>query len=246
MAKSKPQPCKVLITGATDGIGLQLTKAYATRGHRVLATGKRGIANDRAYFDSDNVTYIAADQTDPRHAAANIKNALQEMGWERLDLAILNGATAWVGKPDEEPVEEMARQIDVNFTAQIHIALAIASLVLAAHGKLVFVGSTSVNKARGSFATYIATKAALDGLCRSLREEWSGRAEVLIVHPGPTRTRMHEKAGIRTGAARMFFMSPRRASRAIQAAIRMGERRRMITRTFGWLSLFSGVRKGQL
>ena len=246
MVKAVRRSHNVLITGATDGIGLLLTKAYSSRGHRVLATGRRGIANDQAFFGSPNVTYVSADQTNPKHAADIILDALEDMGWKDLDLAILNAATAWAGPPFDEPVEIMAHQLDVNFTAQIHIIHSIALHLFAVKGKLVIVGSTSVKKPRGSFATYTATKAALDGFCRSLHEEWQDRASVSIVHPGPTRTRMHEKAGMKTGISRLFFMSPKRVSRAIQMAIRDGDKRRMITRTYGWQSLLSRAGKGQL
>ena len=47
----------ILITGATDGIGLLLARAYAKRGHNVLATGRRGIANDQEFFKFSNITY---------------------------------------------------------------------------------------------------------------------------------------------------------------------------------------------
>ena len=246
MARGQRRCHNILITGATDGIGLLIAKAYASRGHNVLATGKRSIANDRAFFSFPNITYISADQADPEHAAQTILKALEDMEWEALDVAILNGATAWSGLPHEESMGAMRRQIDINFTAATQISLALAPLLFAARGKLVLIGSTAFRKSRGSFATYVATKAALDGFCRSLREEWRDRASVLIIHPGPTRTGLHQKAGMKLGIARLFFMSPKRAARAIQTSVREDQGQRMITRVYGWLSLLSRTGKERL
>ena len=250
MAAAKTErPHTILITGASDGIGLLLARAYAKRGHKVLATGRRQIADDLAVFKSSNVVYLSADLGDPAYATKRVLAAMQDLGWEDLDLAILNGATAWVGPPQEENIDQIKKQIDVNFRSHIHLAHELAPLLFDAQGQLVIVGSKSYKKAQSRFATYSATKAALDSFCRSLREEWNGRVDVLIIHPGPTRTQMHAKAGMKTGIARLFFMSPKRVARAIQVAVRRRkgrQLRRVITRTYGLRALFSRSRKGRL
>lgn len=248
-AADTARPHTILITGASDGIGLLLARDYAKRGHRVLATGRRQISNDVEVFGSPNVIYVSADLSDPAHAAGRVSAAMQELGWKELDLAILNGATAWVCAPHQEPGDKITNQIDVNFRSQIHLAHALAPLLFAAKGQLVVVGSTSYKKAQGQFATYSATKAALDGFCRALSAEWQGRADVLIVHPGPTRTTMHAKAGLKIGAARLFFMSPKKAARVIQLAVRDRKGRQLrqtITRPYAFRTLFSRFRDGQL
>jgi len=239
-------PHKILITGATDGIGFQLARAYALNGHAVLATGRRAIGGDRSFFGVENVTYIMADQADPKESTRAVSAALNELGWTGVDLAILNAATAWTGQPADEPAKVIDEQISVNLTSNIHLISALAPLLFAVRGRLVMIGSTAVDKSHGSFATYSATKAGLDGFCRSLREEWRNRADVLIVHPGPTRTQMHRKAGLDIGFAHRFFMSPQKVARAIQSAIRRRNPRRNITPMYLMVSRFSWARKGRL
>ncbi len=246
MAKRKARPHNILITGATDGIGLVLAKAYASRGHHVLATGRRRLEGDEDFFGTRNIIYIQADQSQADHACNRIAHAMNKLGWEQLDLLILNAAAGWTGLPQDETSHSVSHQISVNFTAPILIAKTVAPMLFNAGGKLVLVGSTAVKKAQPAFATYAATKAGLDGFARSLHEEWKGRAQVQIVHPGPTRTAMHKKAGMKTGLFRLFFMSPRRAARGIQRAIRSGDKRRIITRGYGFGALFSRAREGEL
>ena len=172
---------------------------------------------------------------------------MQDMGWEKLDLAILNGATAWTGPPYDEPINTIGDQLKVNLTSPIHLILTLTPMLHADNGRLVMIGSTSINKGHGQFGTYVATKAALDGLARALREEWRGKANVMIIHPGPTRTRMHAKAGLNVRFVRLFFMLPKKVARAIQVVIRRGnEGRKMITRFGLFMSRFSWAGKGQL
>ena len=126
MARKEPRAHTVLITGATDGIGLALAKSYAERGHRVLATGRQTLVKDQEFFDHPNITYIHADQETPKQAASNIASAMRELGWTQLDLAILNAATGWSGDPVDETPTGIEQQITVNFTASIFITQALA------------------------------------------------------------------------------------------------------------------------
>ena len=236
-----PQPRTVLVTGATDGIGLTLARSYAARGHRVLATGRRVLRDPAELFgEGTAIVYIRADQQEPARAARQLDETLTTLGVERLDLAILNAATGWFGPAEEEAPRSVVRQIDVNLTAPVHFAQVLAPRLFAARGRLLVVGSRAAVKGAARFATYAATKAALDGLTRALREEWRGRAAVSIVHPGPVRTAMHAKAGLKLGLSRGFFVSPASAARSIERVARDGERKRLPGRWYGRRRWFFG------
>ena len=134
--------------------------------------------------------------------------------------------------------QEIERQIAVNFTSNVLITKALAPWLFIDHGRLAIIGSTAHKGAKG-FATYAATKAAMAGFAKSLRSEWKDRASVSLIHHGPTRTAMHDKAGLSLGAARAFFMSTPRAGKSIEKAIRKGDDNRKLTRTFGWRAALS-------
>ncbi|MEM8748973.1 MAG: SDR family oxidoreductase [Pseudomonadota bacterium] len=245
MAQQDAGALNILITGATDGLGLRLAKFYAERGNFVLATGRQSITDDEAFFGTDRIRYIVADQDNPNAAAETIRLSMTRLGWKSLDLAVLNAATGWSGAPGDEPSATVEKQIAVNLTAPILIARAVAPFLFEAEGQLTLIGSTA-HRGAPMFATYAATKAGLHGFARSLAEEWRGRARVQIIHPGPTRTTMHAKAGMKIGMARLFFMGPKRAARAILKSIRSGEKTRTITRAYAWRALFSPSGRGSL
>ncbi|MDD9910401.1 MAG: SDR family NAD(P)-dependent oxidoreductase [Ahrensia sp.] len=246
MSETQHQPLRIVITGASDGLGYHLARNYAAHGHDVLTTGSRQINDERLYFDQAGIAYVRADQSEPQRAAGRIDEALDRLGWDRLDLVLLNAGVGWSGDPAEEKPDSVAWQVAVNLGAPVAIAHRLSSRLFAAEGKLVLIGSTAAASGNARFATYAATKAALDAFARALREEWAGRAQVLMLHPGPIRTDMHAKAGLKLGLVRRFFMTPERVARAVAMAVRKGEAKRMITRAYGWRSLLSRPREGQL
>ena len=239
-------PYRILVTGASDGLGYHLARDYAKNGHDVLATGTRTIGDERGYFDQAGIAYVVADQSEPQRAAVRIAEALDRLEWDALDLAILNAGIGWAGDPVDETPETIAAQISVNLMASVATAHMLASRLFAVEGRLALIGSTAAERGNANFATYAASKAALDAFARALREEWRDKAEVLMVHPGPIRTSMHEKAGLKLGAGRKLFMRPERAAHAVARAIRRGDSRRTISRFYGWRSMFSKPRKGEL
>ncbi len=236
---------RVLITGATDGIGLLLAKSYAARGIGVLATGRRNLVDQAEFFASDNIHYIRADQSDPARAGAAISRALEQMDWDVLDVAILNAGIGWQGVAEAETPVSIAAQIDINVTGTVLAANAAAPALLNAGGRLTIIGSSLAGGAEG-FATYAATKGALAGFAKSLREEWRGKAHVTVVHPGPTKTGMHDKAGMTLGASRSLFMAPHRASAGIEKAIRNGDKTRKLGRFYCTRAAFARPKEGVL
>jgi len=216
------KPRNVIITGGTDGIGFILAQKYASLGIPVLVTGRKFMADPEAHFNSSHIRYVRADQVEPRKSAIRILRAVEDLSWTSCDLLILNAGTGWTGDPVDELANQIDEQIAVNLRAPIQICRTLAPHVLLAQGHVAFIGSTA-HKGAPNFATYAATKAGIRGLVRSLREEWQGRATVQLIHPGPVRTSMHQKAGLKLGAVRFMFTHPKRAANAIMAAIVRGD-----------------------
>lgn len=197
-----------LVTGATAGIGLALAGRLASDA-RLLLTGS-GIEPGPGLPPGS--TYVCADQRHPEAATEAILRAIAGLGWQELDLAVLNAGVGFAGDPAGESAATIRETLDTNAVTPILLARALFPLLCRAAGRLVLIGSGAY-RGNERFASYAASKAALNGFGRSLAEEWRGRVTVQVIHPGPTASGMHAKAGLdvtRTG--RFFLSTPAMAS----------------------------------
>ncbi|MCI5078522.1 SDR family oxidoreductase [Oricola sp.] len=211
---------KILVTGGTDGIGLELVRRLADR-HDVIATGRRPRGQVAASLPED-VIYLQADQSAPEEAAQAIVRGLLEHNQSRLDHAILNAGTGYAVAPQTETAEAIRRTLDVNVVSAIALAHALFPFLERAEGQLTFIGSVAARRGSSRFSSYAASKAALDGLARALGAEWRGTVRVQVLHPGPTRTAIHAKAGLELGWIERFFLPPETMAAMLETAIQRG------------------------
>ncbi|RST87010.1 SDR family oxidoreductase [Aquibium carbonis] len=217
--RNSSRPARILITGATSGIGLALVRRHAPKA-RVLAGGRRAAADAHGVLP-DGVSYVQADQREPERAVAAILGGLDELGWDGLDLAILNAGIGHAVDPAEETPSMLRDVLDTNLFAAIALAQALLARLEAGQGRLVLIGSTAHKGAPG-FASYAAAKAGLHGFARALSEEWKGRVAVQVIHPGPTDTGMHARAGHDPGRVARLFARTETMARLIDRLIAGG------------------------
>ena len=201
----------VLVTGGTDGIGRELVRALAARGDDVIATGRRVGGAD--FAPEPGVRYLRVDQAEPAEAARLIAAEAGD-----IDVAILNAGTGTLAAQGIEGADAIRRTLRVNLTATVLIAHALAPVLLGRGGTLCLIGSTA-RRGAAALPTYAASKGGLHGFARALGEEWRGRASVVMLHPGPTRTDMQRKAGLDVGGMARWFVPAPLAARTILARV---------------------------
>jgi 3-oxoacyl-[acyl-carrier protein] reductase len=192
------------VTGASGGIGLALTRAFAAEGARIVAHSRRGVP------ESDTVLSALGDVRDPDRLDVAMRRAEERFG--RVDVCVVN-AGIWPADSlplDELPEARIREVMEVNLLGAIWTARSFFASIrrtgprVDGHGaSLVFIGSTAGRFGEAGHAEYAATKSALRGLTLSLKNEIVAidpRARVNLVEPGWTVTPMAAATLARDGS----------------------------------------------
>jgi len=187
---------RVLITGATSGLGLELAKRFHAQGAELVLVGRKPIEELPELFCEDN--YCQADLASPE-AATQVQEFIAEHDMHALDVVIHNAAVGYYGDVRDQPQDSIKHLLEVNLHAPLALTYVLLEPLKAAGGRLVFISSIAADMPAPDYAVYSASKAALDGLARNLSVEFQGAFRVQVIHPGATRTEMHHKSGVPEG-----------------------------------------------
>lgn len=170
---------KVLLTGATGGLGQAIARSLASRGARLVLTGRR----------TDVLEPLAAElSAEVRAVDLADEAAVLSLAGESadVDIAVLNAALPGSGRLDSFSLDEMDRVLDVNLRAPIVLAHELAPpMVERGRGSIVFISSLSGKAAAPGGSMYSATKFGMRGFALSLRAELHGTGVgVTVVNPG--------------------------------------------------------------
>ncbi len=177
-----------VITGASQGIGAALVKAYRDRNYRVVATS-RWIKPP----DDDDVLAMPGDIADRKTAERAISLGMARFG--RID-TLVNNAGIFISKPFTQYTEaDYAAIVGVNSTGFFHITqLAIAEMEKQRSGHVVQITTSMVDHAMAGVPAVLAslTKGGLNAATKSLAIEYATRGiRVNAVALGVIKSPMH-------------------------------------------------------
>jgi NAD(P)-dependent dehydrogenase (short-subunit alcohol dehydrogenase family) len=178
----------VVVTGASQGIGAEVVKAFRKLDYRIVAT-----ARSIKPSDDPNILTVAGDIGDPATACRVISEGVARFG--RID-TLVNNAGIYIGKPfAEHTAEDFAAVVNVNMAGFYYITqLAIAEMEKHSSGHVVSVTSSTVDAAISGVYSVLAalTKGGLNAATKSLAIEYAKKGiRVNAVAPGIIKTPMH-------------------------------------------------------
>ena len=178
----------VVVTGASQGIGAEVVKAFRERGHRVVAT-----ARSIKPSDDSNIVTVAGDIADPDTARRVIREGVARFG--RID-TLVNNAGIFVAKPfTSYTAEDYAAVTGVNLAGFFHITqLAIAEMEKQSSGHIVTITTALADHAIDGVPSVLAslTKGGLNAATKSLAIEYAKRGiRANAVAPGIIKSPMH-------------------------------------------------------
>jgi NAD(P)-dependent dehydrogenase (short-subunit alcohol dehydrogenase family) len=184
-----------LVTGASRGFGLAVSRALARSGWNLILTARDPVRLRDARDELADVTHVAAlpgDVADPAHRT---ELAVLARGHAGLD-ALVNNAGALGPSPLRAlldlPLDAFADLLDVNVTAQLGMIQAVRP-ELKPDARIVNVTSDAAVNAYIGWGGYGASKAALEQLSAVLAVE-NPELRCYAFDPGDMRTDMHQAA----------------------------------------------------
>ncbi|MEX1071003.1 MAG: SDR family oxidoreductase [Anaerolineales bacterium] len=189
------QEKSVLITGASTGIGEACALYLAERGWRVFAGVRKQADGRRLQEISRSITPIILDVTKPKQTARAIKAIRSEVGKDGLQGLVNNAGIAVTGPLEFLPMDDMCRQMEVNFLALVALTQACLPLLRIGRGRVVNISSVGGRIVAPFLVPYSASKFALEAYTDGLRREllpW--KMHVASVQAGSIATPIWEKS----------------------------------------------------
>jgi NAD(P)-dependent dehydrogenase (short-subunit alcohol dehydrogenase family) len=177
-----------IVTGASQGIGAGLVKAFRDRNYRV-------VANSRSIKPSDDpdVLAVAGDISKSETAEQIVSQAIRRFG--RID-SLINNAGIFIGKRFADYTEaDFVNMLSTNLAGFFHITQrAMAEMARQGSGHVVNITTTLADQANSKSPSALAslTKGGLNSVVKSLAIEYAPRGvRVNAVAPGIIKTPMH-------------------------------------------------------
>ena len=184
---------RVLLTGASYGIGASIARVFARRGGRLVLAARSVAALEDLAAEVGGVA-LPVDLSRPGEVNDLVDRAADVAGGP-IDILINNAGVGVIGPFVSRTAAEIANEVQVNLVAVVELTRqALPDMVERDHGHLVFLSSLQASAPTPGFAVYGATKAALSHFAAILRLELVNTSiGTTVVAPGPVDTPMWDR-----------------------------------------------------
>ncbi len=168
-----------VVTGCSTGLGVQMAKALANQGAKIVALARRkelidAVAKEIAETYKVETLAIQCDITDTARVDAAIDEVLAKFG--RIDIVINNAGTGAVAPAEDITDEQFYNEMNIDLFGSFRVARAAAkkAMIPAKYGRVINIASMYGlvgNKIAGS-APYHAAKGGVVNMTRALASEW--------------------------------------------------------------------------
>jgi len=184
---------KVLITGATGGIGKALVKKFLSLGATILATGTNTEKLDKLKSEFPNINVLKFDISDHSRIEEFIENVSSQL--TGLDVLVNNAGITMDNLSLRMKNEEWQKVIDINLSSTFYLCkYAIKKMLKNKYGRIVNITSIVGHTGNLGQSNYAASKAGMVAMSKSLAIEYAKKnITVNCVSPGFIQSNMTDR-----------------------------------------------------
>jgi NADP-dependent 3-hydroxy acid dehydrogenase YdfG len=175
---------RILITGATSGIGLRTAEIMRSKGYRLLLTGR----------NTEKIEHLANDLVKVERLDVTDYDALSKLShwvtthWGGLDVLVNNAGLGIFEPLHQGKIEDWHLMFDTNVKGLLNAVHAFLPTLIQSKGHIVNIGSVASHQVFANSGIYCATKHAVLAISESLRIELSDKIRVTTISPGNVNT----------------------------------------------------------
>ena len=185
---------KIIVTGASGGIGNAIVEKLYVNGANILATGTRIEKLDELKKNFKNIKILKFDISQHKKIEEFINNATEELGGS-LDVIVNNAGITKDNLTIRMSLEEWSKVIDVNLTSTFLMSkYSIKKMLKNKSGKIINITSVVGHTGNAGQANYTASKAGIVAMSKSLAIEYAKKnININCISPGFISTAMTDQ-----------------------------------------------------
>jgi len=189
-----PIPCylctmskRILLTGASSGIGLETANLLAAQGHRVIASARRAKPlEDLVNKHPNQIIGVVGDVCIPADVERMIHAAVET--WGGLDVLINNAGLGIFDPLIDAQLADWHTMIDINIKGLLNCVHFALPELRKSQGQIVNLGSVAAHNVFPNSGIYCSTKHAVLAISESLRLELGAELRITTISPGSVNT----------------------------------------------------------
>lgn len=176
----------VLMTGASDGLGLATAQILLEKGYDVFSLSRSKPSDDR-------IKHIALDLTDEKSIESAAKQVL-ELNAPIATLINCAGIMSKFDRTNDKQFNDIVNVYSTNIMGTIYLVNLLLDKLIKDEADIINVASTAGTKGSASEPVYVSSKWAMRGYTKSLQELFKGKkSRAISFCPGGMRNKMLEK-----------------------------------------------------
>ncbi|HBA70294.1 MAG TPA: 3-oxoacyl-ACP reductase [Lachnospiraceae bacterium] len=206
-----------IVTGASSGIGLEISKVLCRLGYEVFGIGR----DFHGEFAEDNFHAIICDILDTEKLCNTVKGIAAQ---NHVTVLVNNAGTAYYGLHEEMNARKIQQMVRTNLEAPMILTCLLLRALKKSKGYVINISSVTASGTNPHGCTYGATKAGLSSFSRSLFDETRKYGvKVVTISPDMTKTELYRNANFREGEEAESYLMPEEIAKAVEYVLTQRE-----------------------